>query len=89
LPRSFGRATRLTFPTAPAAPAWPPAPNAYGISFVTNFLGAGEYPNADPAILMGQPYARVVVLQVVLKIGMDLVAHERERIKLRPTAPAV
>jgi hypothetical protein len=85
---------------------------SHGISFVTNYLGAGEYRNADPAVLMGQPYARVVVqhvtiifggvllmalgsprpglvLLVVLKIGMDLVAHERERITLRPTAPAV
>lgn len=75
---------------------------SHGFSFVTNYLGAGEYRNADPKILMGQPYARVVVLHitiifggflmmalgspraglvllVVLKVVMDVRAHERER----------
>ena len=84
---------------------------SHGFSFVTNYLGAGEYRNADPKVLMGQPYARVIVLHitiifggfvmlslgspraglvllVVLKIGMDLRAHLKERQTLGFARPA-
>lgn len=42
---------------------------SHGFSFVTNYLGAGEYRNADPKVLMGQPYARVVVLHLTIIFG--------------------
>ncbi len=84
---------------------------SHGFSFVTNYLGAGEYRNADPKVLMGQPYARVIVLHitiifggfvmlslgspraglvllVVLKVGMDLRAHLKERQTLGSARPA-
>lgn len=74
---------------------------SHGFSYVANFLGAGEWREVAPKELMLQPYARVVVLHiviifggvlamalgepavalallVVLKIGVDIVAHRRE-----------
>jgi hypothetical protein len=42
---------------------------SHGFSFVTNYLGAGEYRNADLKVLMGQPYARVVVLHLTIIFG--------------------
>jgi Family of unknown function (DUF6498) len=42
---------------------------SHGLSFVTNYLGAGEYRNADPKVLMGQPYARVIVLHLTIIFG--------------------
>lgn len=39
---------------------------SHGVSFVSNFLRAGEYRRADLPRLMTQPYARMVVLHVAL-----------------------
>ena len=77
---------------------------SHGFSFVYNYLWRGEYRQAELEKLMGQPYARVVVLHVViiasgflvmafgapvvglfmlvlLKLGVDLAAHLKERNK--------
>jgi hypothetical protein len=37
-----------------------------GISFATNYLGNGEYKNANVQMLMMQPYGRIVVLHIAL-----------------------
>lgn len=42
---------------------------SHGFSFVVNFLGAGEWRDAEMPALMKQPYARVVVLQLVILGG--------------------
>ena len=42
---------------------------SHGFSFVHNYLAGGEYRNASPAILMGQPYARVMILHVSILLG--------------------
>ncbi|HET7039635.1 MAG TPA: DUF6498-containing protein [Gemmatimonadales bacterium] len=42
---------------------------SHGFSFATNWLGAGEYRNADVKALMFQPYARVVVLHLTIIFG--------------------
>jgi hypothetical protein len=42
---------------------------SHGFSFVVNFLGAGEWRDADMPALMKQPYARVVVLHLVILGG--------------------
>jgi hypothetical protein len=42
---------------------------SHGFSFVTNYLGGGEFRNADPKQLMMQPYARVVVLHLTIIFG--------------------
>lgn len=42
---------------------------SHGFSFVVNFLGAGEWRDAEMPALMKQPYARVVVLHVVILGG--------------------
>jgi hypothetical protein len=48
---------------------------SHGISFLTNFLRAGEYRRAELPRLMTQPYARIVVLHVsLLASGFILVA---------------
>ncbi len=75
---------------------------SHGFSFAYNYLWRGEYRQAELQKLMGQPYARVVVLHVViiasgflimalgapvvglillvlLKVGVDLAAHLKER----------
>lgn len=39
---------------------------SHGVSFVTNYLGKGEYRKTVPPLLMFQPYARVVILHVAL-----------------------
>jgi hypothetical protein len=75
---------------------------SHGFSFAWNYVGKGEYRRATLENLMKQPYARVVVLHVViiasgflvmalgvpaiglvllvlLKIGVDLTAHLKER----------
>lgn len=42
---------------------------SHGFSFVVNFIGAGEWRDAELPALMKQPYARVVVLQLVILGG--------------------
>jgi hypothetical protein len=42
---------------------------SHGVSFVQNYLLKGEYLTAKPQQLMGQPYARVVVLHIALLAG--------------------
>jgi hypothetical protein len=42
---------------------------SHALSFATNWLGAGEYRNADLKALMFQPYARVVVLHLTIIFG--------------------
>jgi len=42
---------------------------SHGFSFVVNFLGAGEWRDAEMPALMKQPYARVVVLHLVIMGG--------------------
>ena len=82
---------------------------SHGVSFLSNYLGAGEYRRAALPVLMMQPYGRVVILHVtvliggflmqllksptaglallvLLKCGVDLAAHLREREKFRPPA---
>jgi hypothetical protein len=42
---------------------------SHGVSFVHNFLVKGEYASTKPEKLMGQPYARVVVMHIALLVG--------------------
>ncbi len=42
---------------------------SHGVSFVANFLMRGEWRAADLRALMGQPYARVMILHVVIIFG--------------------
>ncbi len=42
---------------------------SHGYSFVVNYLGSGEFRRMSPQVLMGQPYARVVVLHVTILAG--------------------
>jgi len=42
---------------------------SHGISFVYNFLIKGEYTRTSPAVLMGQPYVRVVIMHITIIIG--------------------
>lgn len=42
---------------------------SHGVSFVGNYLRRGEYLLADPNKLMFQPYARIMLLHVVLLLG--------------------
>ena len=42
-------------------------------SFVFNYLGHGEYRDANPKALMGTPYGRVIVLQVTIIFGAILI----------------
>lgn len=42
---------------------------SHGVSFVTNFLGRGEFRRLTPAELMFQPYGRVFVLHAVVLLG--------------------
>ena len=46
---------------------------SHGFSFVWNYVGHGEYRNVTIERLMMQPYARVVVLHVVILVGGMLV----------------
>jgi hypothetical protein len=48
---------------------------SHGISFALNFVRAGEYRRTEVAVLMMQPYARILVLHVtLLASGFILVA---------------
>jgi len=44
-----------------------------GISFATNYIGTGEYKRASLAVLMQQPYGRIVVLHLAILGGGFLV----------------
>jgi hypothetical protein len=46
---------------------------SHGVSFVTNYIGKGEYKNAKLNQLMSQPYTRVVVLHIVILLGAFLI----------------
>ena len=43
------------------------------VSFIFNYIGRGEYKQANVNTLMGQPYARVVILHVTIIIGAFLI----------------
>jgi hypothetical protein len=47
---------------------------SHGVSFVHNFLIKGEYASTKPEKLMGQPYARVVVMHIAILAGAFLAA---------------
>ena len=42
---------------------------SHAFSFLHNYLMSGEYRNASPQVLMGQPYARVMVLHAAILLG--------------------
>ncbi len=42
---------------------------SHGVSFVRNYLIAGEYKTSRPKNLMGQPYSRVVVMHLAIIAG--------------------
>jgi len=42
---------------------------SHGLSYVFNFIGGGEYKRVSPAVQMGKPYGRLVVLHVTIIIG--------------------
>lgn len=42
---------------------------SHGVSFVRNYLIAGEYKTSKPKDLMGQPYSRVVVMHIAILAG--------------------
>jgi len=81
---------------------------SHGVSFITNYIGKGEYKKVTVSELMGQPYSRVVILHltillggglvsflgapvfallllVVLKIGIDVLAHLRQHARTEIT----
>jgi hypothetical protein len=42
---------------------------SHGVSFVTNYIRKGEYQRVDLGDLMFRPYARIVVMQLVIILG--------------------
>jgi hypothetical protein len=50
---------------------------SHGVSFVTNYIGRGEYRRATARELMVQPYGRVVVLHLTVLLTAFLVAFYR------------
>ena len=42
---------------------------SHAVSFVTNYLGHGEYRRASLPLLMQQPYGRIVVLHLTILLG--------------------
>jgi hypothetical protein len=42
---------------------------SHGVSFITNFLGRGEFRRLGPQELMFQPYGRVIVLHMAVLVG--------------------
>jgi len=57
---------------------------SHGYSFVRNYLGRGEYRNADPGRLMGRPYGRIVLVHLYVIAGGFLVQALKS-----PVAPLV
>jgi hypothetical protein len=47
---------------------------SHAVSFAVNYVGAGEYRQANPINLMQQPYGRVIVLHITIIAGGFLVA---------------
>lgn len=47
---------------------------SHGISYLFNFIGAGEYKRTSPAAQMFQPYGRLMVLHVTIVIGAFAIA---------------
>jgi hypothetical protein len=52
--------------------AWLALLLSHGFSFVWNYLLGGEYKNVGLQVLMNQPYARVIVLHIVILFGAGL-----------------
>jgi hypothetical protein len=46
---------------------------SHAVSFIVNYLGNGEYKRSNVAILMLQPYSRVVIMHITVLIGGFLV----------------
>jgi hypothetical protein len=46
---------------------------SHTVSFITNYIGKGEYKTANLSDLMAQPYGRVVILHLTIIIGGFLV----------------
>jgi hypothetical protein len=46
---------------------------SHGVSFVTNYLGKGEYQRVGLSQLMSQPYGRIVVMHIAILFGGFLV----------------
>jgi hypothetical protein len=42
---------------------------SHGVSFVRNYILAGEYLTAKPKDLMGQPYSRIMVMHIAILAG--------------------
>ncbi|MEA3245189.1 MAG: DUF6498-containing protein [Gemmatimonadota bacterium] len=81
----FGPASRAFFPNAAAVRSVASGTNGLVVaivaivsshlfSFIWNYLRGGEYRRASPALLMAQPYARVMVMHVVVLGGAFAVA---------------
>lgn len=45
---------------------------SHGVSFVRNYLIAGEYKTSKPKDLMGQPYSRVMIMHIAILAGAFL-----------------
>ena len=46
---------------------------SHGVSFVTNYIGKGEYQRVGLSQLMNQPYGRIVVMHIAILFGGFLV----------------
>ncbi len=42
---------------------------SHAVSFATNYVSSGEYKRAEVTQLMGQPYSRVIVMQITIVAG--------------------
>jgi hypothetical protein len=42
---------------------------SHTVSFITNYIGNGEYKQASLSDLMAQPYGRVIILHLTIMIG--------------------
>ena len=107
----FGSAEPTGYNAWPMALAFLGICISHGVSYVKNYIQAGEYQQAKIDDLMGRPYARMMVMHVtiiagaaliaatgthavtvallvILKTGVDLAAHLRERKKFTKNRPA-